>query len=155
MRNFLGDRRVLFAAGFIALLLLAYFIVLLVILSGPVSTAGSRPTAVLVILPGPSATPTLNPYATETETALVVDPSGIKTGDYVQIKGTDGSGLNIRSGAGVNYTPNFVGLDAEVFLVQDGPVEADGYYWWLLVAPYDQNRSGWAASNFLTIVTNP
>jgi hypothetical protein len=43
-------------------------------------------------------------------------------------------------------------MDAEVFEVKEGPKEADGFTWWYLVAPYDTNRSGWAASKFLTVV---
>jgi len=52
-------------------------------------------------------------------------------------------------------TPVFMGFDTEVFLVQDGPREADGYVWWYLVAPYDQARAGWAAANFLTYIPAP
>ena len=74
---------------------------------------------------------------------------------YVQITGTSGSGLNIRSGAGVKYPPNFLANDAEVFLVKEGPIQADDFYWWYLVAPYDEKRNGWAASQYLTIVDNP
>jgi hypothetical protein len=47
-------------------------------------------------------------------------------------------------------TVNFTALDAEAFLVIDGPVEADGYTWWHLEAPYDQTRNGWSAGDFLT-----
>jgi len=39
--------------------------------------------------------------------------------------------------------------------VRDGPQEADGYTWWYLVAPYDENRAGWAASEFLAAIPSP
>jgi hypothetical protein len=70
----------------------------------------------------------------------------------VQISGTDGSGLNIRDQAGLGGTVRFVALDGEVFEVRDGPVEADDFTWWYLVTPLDENRSGWAAANFLSLV---
>ncbi len=39
--------------------------------------------------------------------------------------------------------------------MKDGPKEANGYIWWYIVAPYDQNRAGWAAANFLSVVLPP
>ena len=49
----------------------------------------------------------------------------------------------------------FLGYDSEVFLVKDGPQTVDGYVWWYLVAPYDDTRTGWAASDFLTYIPAP
>jgi len=43
-------------------------------------------------------------------------------------------------------------MDDEVFLVVGGPVEADGYTWWQLRAPYDQTRTGWSAQDFLDLI---
>jgi hypothetical protein len=48
-----------------------------------------------------------------------------------------------------------LGYDAEVFEVLDGPVEADGFVWWFVVTPVDEDRAGWAAASFLAIVANP
>jgi hypothetical protein len=73
----------------------------------------------------------------------------------VQISGTDGEGLRIRSQPSLNGEPVFLGYDSEVFIVQDGPREADGYTWWYLVAPYDDTRAGWAAANFLSYIPAP
>jgi hypothetical protein len=101
------------------------------------------------------------PVNTLTPTIEIIDtPSVIKTpevfddlavGAYVQITGTEGVGLNIRSGPGKNNSTNFVGMENEVFLIIDGPVETDGYIWWQLEAPYDENRNGWAVSDFLLL----
>jgi len=37
--------------------------------------------------------------------------------------------------------------------VVDGPEQADGFIWWYLEAPYDTSRSGWAASQYLGLVS--
>jgi uncharacterized protein YraI len=73
----------------------------------------------------------------------------------VQISGTEGSGLRLRSGPGTGNPPRFLGMDSEVFSVKDGPKFADGFTWWFLEADYDATRSGWAASQYLTVVANP
>ena len=110
----------------------------------PVLTKISAPTQT----PEPPV-PTASPTATGTTT--VVLPEGvIGVGIYVQVMGTDGAGLRMRSEPGLTGTVNFTALDAEVFLVIDGPVEADGYTWWHLEAPYDQTRKGWSAGDFLS-----
>jgi hypothetical protein len=49
----------------------------------------------------------------------------------------------------------FLGLEAEVFQVSDGPRQVDGYTWWFLVAPYDASVQGWAVANYLAVVQNP
>ena len=109
----------------------------------------------LTVIPAPTgtssapATPTIDPFAP------TVSPSGIAVGNYVQITGTEGQGLRIRSEPSLNGNPEFLGYDAEVFLVKDGPREADGFTWWYLVAPYDETRVGWAAADFLTYVPEP
>jgi hypothetical protein len=73
----------------------------------------------------------------------------------VQIVGTQGDGLNIRAEAGLSSTVFFLAYDAEVFEVRDGPVEVDGITWWFLVTPVDKARSGWAAAEYLALITNP
>jgi hypothetical protein len=82
-------------------------------------------------------------------------PNTIGIGGYVQISGTEGEGLRIRSAAGLNSNTVFRGEEAEVFVVRDGPQDVDGYTWWYLVAPYDDTRAGWAAADFLAVVPAP
>jgi hypothetical protein len=124
----------------------------------PASQAAAVPTAVLTIIPAPSATPTPAPEEASSATATPnggVGPDGIAQGMYVQISGTGGDGLKMRSGPGVKSDTIFLGMEAEVYLVKDGPKLADGYTWWYLEAPYDSTRTGWAASKYLTIVAAP
>jgi hypothetical protein len=79
-------------------------------------------------------------------------PGMIGFGSSVQISGTEGSGLNIRSEPGLGSEIRFVALDSEVFTVQGGPEVKDDFTWWYLVTPLDEGRAGWAASNYLSLV---
>lgn len=117
------------------------------------------PTSKMILVPAPTLTPspTATQYVTPTATqrpGLPPAAGGIQIGNFVQITGTGGAGLRLRSGPGLNFDSKFLGMDSEVFEVKDGPTEASGIQWWYLVAPYDENRAGWAASNYLQIVTS-
>lgn len=122
----------------------------------PSPTSLANPTAVLTIVSAPTSTPqktvstSLSPTLTVTNSDTVV--GGIRVGMYVQITNTGGDGLRLRQSAGTNSDILFLGYDSEVFKVVDGPELVDGYTWWFLTAPYDESRSGWAASNFLGVV---
>jgi len=108
-------------------------------------------------IPAPTHTP--NVTAAPTVDPLLVTPTAaadqISIGGYVQISGTEGEGLRIRSAPGLNSETVFRGEEAEVFTVVDGPREADGHVWWYVVAQYDDTRAGWAAAEFLTVVPPP
>ena len=71
---------------------------------------------------------------------------------YVQIYGTGGDGLRLRSEPGIESSILFLGYESEAFQVTDGPQLVDGYTWWYLTAPYDKERSGWAVADFLRVV---
>lgn len=141
-------------------LLLAGFLLLVTAISigltasHQASDIGFAPADVTVIPASTSTssappTPTIDPFASPTS------PAGIAVGNYVQITGTEGQGLRIRKDAGLDGEFEFLAYDAEVFVVQDGPHEVDGYVWWYLVAPYDDTRVGWAAADFLSYVPAP
>ena len=107
------------------------------VIPAPTGTSGAPPT------------PTIDPFASPTS------PTGIAIGNYVQITGTEGQGLRIRAEPGLGGEFQFLAYDSEVFVVQDGPREVDGFTWWYLVAPYDQTRVGWAAADFLSYIPAP
>jgi len=144
--------------------MLAVVLIGLVFLLIFLSNQGKKPSAVseqvadITIIPSPTETPTL-PITTEviemTETVQVVLPPGIiGIGAYVQVTGTDGSGLRMRAEPGTNTEVLFIAMDEEVFKVVGGPVEKDDYTWWQLEAPYDQTRTGWSAEPFLEVIEN-
>jgi hypothetical protein len=134
---------ILIAGGLILLL------GIVVMLNPPVNTNSPNQPIVLTVIPAPTATQFI-PTPVVTTTPRVID--GITKGVFVQIEGTGGVGLRLRSGPGTDFPSRLLGMDAEVFQVKDGPKEADGFTWWYLEAPYDQNRSGWAASKYLAVV---
>ena len=113
----------------------------------------------MTVIPAPSGTPLPPPTPTIDPNAPTVTPTlaagQIAVGSYVQIKGTDGLGLRIRSAPGLTGDSLFIANDSEVFVVKDGPRQADGYSWYSLEAPYDATRTGWAASDFFTIIPPP
>ena len=118
------------------------------------SNVGFAP-AHLTVIPAPTATSSIPPTPTIDPFAPTAVPTGVAIGNYAQITGTGGEGLRIRSEPGLTGEPVFLGFDSEVFLVQDGPREVDGYVWWYLVSPYDDPRAGGAASDFLTYIPVP
>ena len=116
------------------------------------SISGATPEVTKIA--APTQTPANTPARatpTPTATSIFFLPDGvIGIGAYVQVTGTNGAGLRMRSEPGLAGAVNFTALDSEVFLVIDGPVDADGYTWWHLEAPYDKTRNGWSAGDFLT-----
>jgi len=109
----------------------------------------------LTVIPAPTSTSSAPPTPTIDPFAPTAAPTGVAIGNYVQIAGTNGEGLRIRSDPGLNGNFEFLGYASEVFIVQDGPREVDGFVWWYLVAPYDETRNGWAAADFLSYIPAP
>ena len=113
------------------------------------------PTATLTL---PTTTPAIveTPGATTEITDLPPPPPGdLAVGAYVQVFGTGGDGLRLRTLPGLDNDVRLLGVEAEVFLVEDGPQQVDGFSWWYLVGPFDESRRGWAVSNYLAVVQNP
>ena len=124
------------------------------------SPRGEPAGAALTIIPAPTGTTRPMPATLTSLPATPTLPSTLMPGEfgqgaYVQISNTGDEGLNLRAQAGLSAPVLFSGFDAEVFLIVDGPQQADGYTWWYLAASYDAARSGWAAQQFLTLVPSP
>ncbi len=134
---------------------LILLLALLVYLVPMPSVAGSGGQALVTVIPGPTST--LAPTRALFTPTPTRPPSieGIYVTGYVQITGTEGAGLRLRSGPGTSNPPRLLGMEDEVFQVKDGPQIADDFTWWYIEAPYDPERSGWAASKFLKVVNPP
>lgn len=116
------------------------------------STLEKTPRANLTVVAAISI-PTLdNSLLTITPTPTVDSSqtvNGIAARNYVKIQGTSGVGLRIRSAPGLTSETNFIANESEVFIVIGGPRNADDLVWWQLTTPYDENRQGWAAADYL------
>ena len=109
------------------------------------------PTAVLrTATPTPIPTPTPTPTPAPLPTAQSGGDIGI--GSRVQVAGTGGVGLSLRSSPGLANERLSVAGEGEIFIVAGGPNESDGLLWWLLKDEADPNREGWAADNYLALV---
>jgi hypothetical protein len=155
LRPFL-TRTVIFGALGIAGILLIITLIVIGWTSPRFSPDVGFAPADLTMIPAPTHTPAATiPPTFDPNAAPEFDPDTINVSGYVQISGTGNDGLRIRSAPGLNTETNFRGEESEVFLVKDGPQEADGYTWWYVVASYDETRAGWAAADFLAVVPSP
>lgn len=127
---------------------------------GQFASGGPTPTAI-VWTPTPAPSPTLAPTKPVMSGAEgMVEPAPtilpkIAIGHYVRVAGTEGHGLNLRSGPGTNYTRMDVALEGEVFIVVDGPAVSGGSEWWKVRDPESAEREWWAVGNFLETVDHP
>ncbi len=126
-------------------------VVLVLFMRDPVPVSGRIPEVTKIA--APTLTPTMvepTSTPTPTPTSVFILPEGaIGVGVYVQVTGTGGAGLRMRGEPSLSGEIRFSAMESEMFLVIDGPAEADGYTWWHLEAPYDRDRNGWSAGDFL------
>jgi hypothetical protein len=123
----------------------------------PPRTTEWTPTAEIKIIPYPTKTSVdENTRALETPVqSIPVEIEGITSGVFVQVVGTGGTGLRLRSEPGSNGKTESIATENEIFLVVDGPIIIDGYTWWKLEGTYQSDRIGWAAAEFLTPIITP
>ena len=77
-------------------------------------------------------------------------PRPIAIGETVIVSDVGVQELNVRDSAGViDTTIIFRAPEGTQFTVVDGPRQGDGLTWWQIQDPFDPNRRGWAASNYL------
>ena len=154
------NRRVIGGALLITFIMFCFLVFAILFVRSDTAPASQGP-AVLSVIPAPTATqtrPAITPLDSTTATlnAPPSPPPGVMAiGAYVQVTGTGVDGLRLRDEPGLDGQIQLLGSEAEVFLVFDGPREADNYTWWYLVGPYDESRKGWAVANYLSLVQNP
>lgn len=157
IRKYLNFKNVLIAV-LLAFVLYGVFSALL-LNSKPEQRPVISVTAIVNIVPAPTNTialapPTQVPIATDTP-SVTKSAAGIEIGSYVQVSGTGGSGLRLRTEASLDAEVRLLGVEDEIYEVKDGPAEVGGYTWWYLVSPSDETRQGWAVEDFLVVTQNP
>lgn len=101
------------------------------------------PTQVATLAPA-APTNTLAPTVAPTSAAPIV------VGGKVRVQGTDGSGVRLRAGPGLDFVTFKSVKDGVVLEVLGGPEQADKYTWWRLKD--DAGTVGWAADSFLVAI---
>jgi hypothetical protein len=112
----------------------------------------------VIRIPRPSVTPSAVPTGIPTATATPEDfaPAGpIVLGELIEIFGTSGDGVRLRSAPNLEGAINGLGSDSDVFQVDQGPIEAEGHVWWYLVNLYDPAQQGWAVADYLRPLQAP
>jgi hypothetical protein len=152
--------KVVLVAILLAVILFCLLIVYLLVYP-PLTEAGLQPSGFVsfTVIPAPTSTvptqaPSLSAPPSGPLTSPTPAPGEIAVGVYVQVAaGVDA--LNLRLQPGLDAERLFLAFDSEVFLVKEGPEQADGYTWWYLEAPYGTTRSGWAVHDFLVAIPSP
>ena len=145
--------------AFVLVILLFAAALLVVWWTRPTSLLSEPPTAVVRVIPFPTPSPT--PVAPTAAAPKTVTPpvesssTSFPLGSYVQVSGTGGDGLRLRTEPGLNSQIRALGDEGEIFQVRDGPRQADAYLWWYLVAAEDESRNGWAVGDFLSMTSGP
>jgi hypothetical protein len=93
------------------------------------------------------AGPTLEPVI------LSPTPETIAVGKLIVVIDAEDSGLNVRSGPGLDNEVRFIAENGETFIVIGGPTQANSLAWWQVQDPSDTSRTGWAAASYLQVVT--
>ncbi|MGD2179446.1 MAG: SH3 domain-containing protein [Anaerolineae bacterium] len=126
--------------------------------------AAQNPTPTAIIwTPIPSPSPAATPSLTPTEPPSSEGPADatptaspdIAIGNYIEIAGTGGYGLSLRSGPGLNYARMDVASEGETFIVVEGPTTAGGSPWWKVRDPESEERAYWAIGNYLKPIEHP
>jgi hypothetical protein len=157
MKNILNGR-VLIAVLVVAGVLLCASLVYILVRRPAAPPADQTPaSAILTIIPAPTSTPhaqppTVTPFPPTPTTSPTPAPGQFAVGVYILVTNTGGEGLNIHADPSINSKVLFSGNDAEVFLIAEGPVDAEGFTWWRLTASYDATRTGWAVQNYLSVI---
>ncbi len=142
------SRHVLIAALIISLILIFLFLVYQVLLIQ--SNITLKDTSTIVV------TPNLESWnSTKSSNELLIasqtpNPPGVfSVGMYIHIYKTEGDGLRIRSFAGFDGIPMYLGLEGEEFEIVEGPKINDSKIWWKIVSISNPQKIGWAVQDYL------
>jgi hypothetical protein len=134
-------------------ILLAIFLLVLTIaslwFSRPKNPPLQQVTAIINVIPALTSTPTLPTPTPTTPPDPTLSPDQIAIGIQVQVTGTGGDGLRLRVNPSLDSQIWMIAQESEIFSVEDGPRQSDGYTWWFIASPEEDTRRGWAVAEFL------
>jgi len=144
-------------AGLVIGMILLSITCLSVVLFSNQSPTPENPTAVVRYIPAPTVTQTLVSQNIENQSTATSLPPGenLTIGSNIRIEGTGGSGLRLRSAAGLSGQIKHLIHDGEEMIIDDGPNEIDGYIWWHVKSSTDATISGWGVADYMVNISKP
>ena len=141
------SRQVFIAAITISLILVFFFLVYQALLTQ--SKVSLKDTSTIMI----------TPYSGDWNSTRVSDellkasqtpylPGVFSVGMYVYVSNTGGDGLRIRSSAGFDGIPMYLGSEGEEFEIIEGPKINEGKIWWRIVSINIPKKIGWAVQDY-------
>jgi serine/threonine protein kinase len=121
--------------------------------STPLNTATSGPTQPPIATPPPTLAPTQTLPDTTAPEPTQPTPQEVQPGAIVQVQGTLGAGLNLRIEPTTRAALAAHAEEGALLVVQDGPVDADGYTWWQVMM--EDGTLGWGPADWLVLVPQP
>lgn len=100
--------------------------------------------AVSTRTPRPTRTPAPVITATATLTSTDILQPALRPGSQARVVNVGAAALLARSGPGTNEPVQARFVEGTEVTILEGPVEADGYTWWLIEA---DSRNGWSADS--------
>ncbi len=142
------SRNVIIAALIISLILVLFFLIYQTLLTQSVVILTDAATILITPrLENWNSTKSSNELLKASQTP---NPPGIfSVGMYVHISNTGGDGLRIRSFAGFDGVPVYLGQEGEQFEIIGGPMIKDSEIWWKIASISETQKIGWAVQDFL------
>ena len=142
------SRHVFIAASIIGLIFVFFFLIYQVFLTQ--SHIILKDTSTIVITPNLdswNSTKSSNELLVATQTP---NPPGVfSVGMHIHIYKTEGDGLRIRSSAGFDGIPMYLGSEGEEFEIVEGPNINDSKIWWKIESISNPQKIGWAVQDYL------
>lgn len=142
------SRHVFIAASIIGLIFVFFFLIYQVFLTQSHIILKDTSTIVITpILDSWNSTKSSNELLVATQTP---NPPGVfSVGMHIHIYKTEGDGLRIRSSAGFDGIPMYLGSEGEEFEIVEGPNINDSKIWWKIVSISNPQKIGWAVQDYL------
>ena len=141
------SRHVFIAASIIGLIFVFFFLIYQVFLTQ--SHIILKDTSTIVITPNLdswNSTKSSNELLVATQTP---NPPGVfSVGMHIHIYKTEGDGLRIRSSAGFDGIPMYLGSEGEEFEIVEGPKINESKIWWKIVSISTPKKIGWAVQDY-------
>ena len=141
------SRHVFIAAIIISLIFVFFFFIYQVLLTQ--SKISLEDTSTIMITPYLSdwnSTISSNELLKSSQTPNL--PGVFSVGMYVHISKTRGDGLRIRSLAGFDGIPIYLGSEGEEFVIVEGPEINEGKIWWKIVSISNPQKIGWSVQDY-------